>query len=602
MTLQRSGDGTGQYVPPSASNFNPDVFGLARPAQLGAGTEPRTAPRVTVQKLDKDGNLYYWRIELLDGRGGLNLQRGKFDKGHDRLASGTVDLGTEQMFLPQLTSTFTDSSMVASNLHWANIYGTLVMGTGNAANHSLFKETSTTDPTPVALTYSPSSSISCMGPIIIASGTNGNKRLAIFRENNAGQILDDVASTPTINATAFHNNTLNIRGFIQVPLSGLPILLMARQGNSLYSLNASDAISTAPSTALSNVPAGGYALGVQSLGGGPIRAWWVFGETLDVSGSYYVLDLTDKGHVTSTNLQGTDPQELNMGLPFIYYATLINGGVAASDGKNIRFHNGRTLTDLQIFSNRPANSNKVLRVAGLSVRGPELIAEINEIASANGTGSTVRWLESYNFDLKCWLPISGSYTPGGSGIRTRSGEGNSGGGLPISDSTGFLHLFTADKVWYRMYRPPFGTSAFSLRKTSGAQSTSGVTFEPSGTATWPAMQIPGLEGWPMAVRRISGNPQLEIGGGTPTTYPSVELEVGGVSATFVYGQEQGRQEFQFFDNENVVYELQPVVTLTQQAGGTDPTRTTPQAFPLIIEGIAARPDFRAGVPIGDFTR
>ena len=106
----------------------------------------------------------------------------------------------------------------------------------------------------------------------------------------------------------------------------------------------------------------------------------------------------------------------------------------------------------------------------------------------------------------------------------------------------------------------------------------------------------------MSVRRISGNPQIDIGGGTPTTNPTVAITVGGVTATFIYNETQGRQEFGFWGNEHVTYELQPVVTLTQQAGGTDPTRQTSQAFPLIIEGVASRPKWANGPVPTDYTR
>lgn len=611
MTLQRNDEGTGRYVPPSATGFNPDVFGLARPPQFISGIDtPLGQSRYFVQKFDKAGDIYYWRWEIYDLRGGLNLQRGPIPLTHNRMAGPAPDPAvglcepTESgLIIPLATESLNDSSISFTGTlgcHWANCFDRLVIGQGSVANHSLFKETSATNPALTAMTFTPGGIITAMAPLVINSSSTGTKRLCIFYTNDNGDVLDDL--TPTVNGTTFHAGLNDTRGAIQTFLNTQTILfLVSATGTGdafcIKTLKASDAINTAPTTVLQNVPANGYALGMLSLGGGPVRAWWVWGETRN-SGGTSVAARTEKGHITSTNLQGTDPQELFVGLPFIYDAVIVNGGIACSDGKSLRFHNGRTIQDLGIFKNRIVNSDRVYRVAGLGANGDELIAEVNLIASTSGTGNTYRWFEAYNFNLGTWRPIGNPYEPGSTGIRSQCFAG----GMPISETTRYIQTLTLDKTFYGKYLPERGVDPYSLRKSSGAQATTGLKWEAGGKATLPASQIPGLEGWPLVVRRISGNPQLEIGGGTPTTNPSVAVSVGGVSCTFVYGQTQGRQEFPHFDNGNVVYELQPVITLTQQSGGTDPTRTTPQALPIIIEGLAMRPDFQAGADFGDFSR
>lgn len=303
------------------------------------------------------------------------------------------------------------------------------------------------------------------------------------------------------------------------------------------------------------------------------------------------------GRIVSTNLQGTDPQDLDLLGRRLLYATLWNDGIVGSDGENIEYHNGRFIQNLRIFANRDPDSDKAYRVRGLAInRKRELIAWVQAIAAGGSSDNTIEWLEAYIPELDSWVPVSEQTT-----LTTTGLLGTPGPSLPVSNYSQFLQRY-ADGSWRRTRLSLPNVDPYTERKILNATAASGQAYAASGVATWPAFQIPGIEGWPMSVRRISGNPQIDIGGGTPTTNPTVAITVGGVTATFIYNETQGRQEFPFWNNEHVTYELQPVVTVTQQAGGTDPTRTTPQAFPIIIEGVASRPKWESGPVPTDYTR
>ena len=591
MTAERSGTGTATYRPPVAG-AGLDVFGLANPAQRVYATQRRLPPRFTVSKLTDD--LYYWRVELRSAVGGLGkVLRGNFDEVHDYLESSTLD-SRFGLVLPQLTTVAATPDPGATNLilTHANVFNTLVMGIGNTNNSAIFRETDDDppDPTVIAITHTITSEVVSLTPVRL----NGVQTLIVGRRAAVARAWSDL--TPT--STDMHADTAALWGAIQTPINSESILLYTGVVNgAILTLAATAAYGTQPTSALTGIPNGGYAIGLLSLAGGPMRAYWVWPRHSLFSVPLLAFGSESYGNIMSTNLQGTDPQQLKLPLKGVKFASLWNDGIVASDGERIIFHNGRVIQDMRIFANRAADPDKVYRVRGFFINGPELMALVQKTISTGGTGNTVQWTEAYIPHLDAWVPVTGQTTLSTTGLLGVAGAPS----LPVSDATGFAHQY-ADGSWRRFRAVTPGVDPYTLRKIDGAAATTGITYASSGAATWPAFQIPGLEGWPISVRRISGNPQIDIGGGTPTTNPSVGVTVGGVTATFVYGETQGRQEFGFWQNDHFVYELQPVITLTQQAGGTDPTRTTPQAFPIVVEGIASRPRFEAGSAPMDYTR
>ena len=590
---QRDLTGANAYQPPSTGSTN-DVFNLLTPRTPYTSGFARRPARYSISKLDKEGNYYYWRIELISTLGGLNAQRGLFPEVHDKLAVSSMDSRfPDQLIQPQLeTISTTPDPTSPTVLAWTHAFNTFVMGSGTGANTSLFFETSATNPVPSAFTYTPLGAILCLVPVVLNTavpylmvGTTGG---ANFRT--------DLANPPGGSANGTGNLANPTYGAIQTTINDNAVLFLTAvsgTGAGLSYLAGTSTVVTAPTLASTRqMPKGGYAVGLISLGG-PARCYWFQPRV-----SYVNSALGTAGDIISTNQNGADWQPLVItALPYVLYAFPFRGGIAATDGRDWVHISANGEKRLYEFRDRYANSNISYRIRGGTANGPELISEVQEIASAGSTTVTNRYLEAYNYELDAWHTISAKTNLSTTGLLGTPAAG----ALPLSQTTGYVSTYT-DGSWYQLNLPPYGYNPYPDRKTSGATAGTGRTFATGGQVYWPAFQIPGLEGWPLAVRRISGNPQIEIGGGTPSSYPTVNILVGGMSATFVYGYDQGRQEFTFWDNENVVYELQPILNINQQVGGTDPTRTTLQALPIVIEGIARRPEFQMGAEIADFTR
>lgn len=613
MTAQRSGDGTAKYQPPV---FGPsqDLFGLANPAQASPNAVGRAPAQFSLSKLDKDGNYYYCRVILSDNGGGLNAQRGLFPDMHDRAASSTLDTrypGTA--VLPPLLNSATTpdpASTTPSQLYYVNIFGTLAIGApgSSAGDKVLFRETSATDPTIIDTTYDPDyaggySTSGHIWPAYLGSAS-ASLQLVISRTDgaNGAQVLSDLGSPPT-EVGEMHVKTNNLTGLIQTALPDRPLLLCANGSSgafNIYSKVASSAITADPGTAtLTNLPFL-EDLGLLSLGGGPVRAYWLASD----GNKPYIkgVSVFDQGSfkVLSTNQQGTDPQFVGVpGIDVIFGGLSIWGGFVVWNSRQVVFFNGRTWKSLRPFSNRTLTSNVALAVWNIwKSEEDDLYMQVMQYRLNSSGANNTYWREKYDRDRDCFQSVSGQLV---TTLTTPNAKHFGRLGSPYSYQTRNLYDYI-DGSWHYQFQPELGLNSLGLAKSNGAAAASGIQFEATGTLTWPAMQIPGLEGWGLALRRISGNPQIDIGGGTPTTYPSVTVSVAGQSCTFVYGQTQGRQEFQFFDNENVVYEIQPTVTIIQQAGGTDPTRQNSQALPIVLELIARRPEFQMGSEIGDWTR
>jgi hypothetical protein len=364
----------------------------------------------------------------------------------------------------------------------------------------------------------------------------------------------------------------------------------------IYSLSSTSAYNAVPVLQLSGLPVGGYSLGLQSLGGAPIRAWWNWptdapsGSALQPGGTggasqpvpYY-------GAVWSTDQGGTTPQRLILPLHYVAHSAIIRDGIVASDGDRIVFTNGRSIRDLGIFSNRVPNSDYTYKVLGFYIQeGQELFAEVNRLHAT----TTIRSVEHYNWTLNTWTQVSSNYNTAGANYQSYQ----TGGSLPISTATRYLHnrvSYGSGGSWLRQYQPPASTNPYALRKTTGAAAGTGIAYEASAVLTTPYEEIPGLEGWVKVIRRVVFKGNVDAGGtgGTPAnikiTGPGIDTSAHTLG-NFVTGNEFETQVREFEDNEFGFYLLQLVATSTQQSGGTDPTHFTTNLVPLVVEGFAFR--------------
>ncbi len=597
--------GTATYTPP-ASTGQRDIFGLASPAQPMSLGELGPA-RFELTGSDREHRVQGWRLTIYDLRGGLNTVRGSFAGTHARSSSSTLDTRfAGYATLPLLTTVQTtpdpgyESGGDALQVSHLNIFDTLAIAAGGNANSCLFKETSGTDPALVALTYTfnvGATNHNIYGLASVAINSQ-EARLCVYGAGPA-EVLSNVGNTPTVAGTI--TDSLLCKGIIQTPLTDQPILFyQSKQLGSLLSTSAY----AASITKTINVPSsGGYVVGMSSLAGGRLRVYWVFPRQDSIVGMLE-MGAEDAGDLYSTNLEGSDLALHDLPLRWVNLAAIYRDGIVAHDGRRIVFTNGRMLRDLRVFADRVPNSDRELRVRGFTINGPELIARLCEIAVSGGTGATVEWEESYDFDLDAWLPVSGQTTLSTTGVQGL----NSPGPSPISFTTGYRHHYT-DGAWRRTLTTPYGTNPFTLRKTAGAASGTGQAFAASGTWTSPKWTLPGLEGAPFVVSRVSFGGDVDAAG-TDSTAGHVEVAIADNSgaftnkvAHFVTGHPNWRQLTKFDPvQQEQIYELQVRITATQQSGGTDPTRYTPNCLPVVIEGYAFLEERQLPPPRLDRTR
>lgn len=524
-------------------------------------------------------NVAAWRLELRDLRGGLGRQTGDFDRDHDRTADSTLDTRHyRHLILPFLkTEAATPDPNTFEVLSSEDIFGLKMIAIGDGTG-SLFKETSATNPAIVATTYAAGAGtpISCLHAVNWASATTA-KHLLVGRIGAAAQTIS--AADGTVAATC-HADVNTLWGAVPTFLPQLPILLYAN--GAIRKVNGTSAANTQPTIVSANRPNGGYAVGGLQLGGGTWRAYFVEPDENQAS-SMLTLSNEDFGKIIHYNSEGSDPNPLDMGIRIIQAVAVPDlQAIVAHDFKRVILHEGARKRDLRIFEGRPSNSNYDLRVTSLGANGPEIIAQISKWVNDDNT----HWFEA-------WSPITGAWHKISAEEQETGSTSNRGfvplGGLPLSKATRFMHTYDLDAAWERMYVATYGDNPFLLHRKTASTSTAGTGQEYESTGTWtsPYLELPGLEGFPKAVSRIIFMGDVDAGG-TTSTPATVVWTAGGMGGnrSFITGFQNKRQVQDFPNNTHVFYQLQMTCTATRQSGGTDPTRFTPNALPVIVEGYA----------------
>ena len=572
------------YTPPAVSGYFPsDLFNAG--AQPSAYAQGQVKPRFNARVVDKlpEGNIIQWQVLYEDMRGGLNMTVGRFDEDFDRIASGDGDgRFFKTLVLPQLitNATTTDPTGNLVGLHGYNLPNDrLYLGIGSGSGTSLFVETSVTDPTVVVTDYNAGSSITHITGIVAGGATNA-VRLLISRITDPPQLVTVSSVTSTV-VTTGHASLDNSFGAIQTFINDDTILFYANNG--IWTLDKTQAISTAPTAALSNVPNGGTALGLCKLAGTPMRAYWLWPYDNNASGAL-LLGSERPMRVVSTNLEGTDYQELPLGLRYVFAAVIVNGSmIVATDKERVVLYDGRSsVRDLRWVSDRTPNSLKVFECRGLGRNGNEVWVRVNHKASAAGSGSTTAWWEVYNVETNAWHQVSASHTYGSTGTY---GSLPSGAGLPISDSTGFIHDYS-DGSWRRMFVPLNGYNPFKLYRNTVGSGSTGNEYEATATGSLTECEFPGLEGAAKIVTRITMLGDVDAGG-TAATAGYVTWAMGNMSVTFGTGLTNRPQVVDITDNADVFYRGQPTYTLGRT---TASTRYTPNGLPVMFEGYAFVPN------------
>lgn len=274
---------------------------------------------------------------------------------------------------------------------------------GDTANKALFAlDDNAGTPRITAQTYTPSTNIVSLTTVKIVTNT---ERVMVGRAGGVAQILTGFNGTPTTSGS-MHANTTQMWGAIvsslnSVTLGANTILMYCNDG--LYSLStATAAIGDAPTAVLTNWPGGGYALGIATLSTeGVARAYWVH-PLNDLSAS--MLDTGEPGRIVSTNLEGTDPKFLEMGLPFVKHALIWRGAPVATDGKQVHWNNG-DIIDLGFNRERRWADGANFgfgTIMCLAVNDDRLFAAVATITGdANDVNSPAVW-EEYIPETNSW--------------------------------------------------------------------------------------------------------------------------------------------------------------------------------------------------------
>ena len=586
----------------AATSFYPQIQGFGSGATEG-GNQDTPNFQIRIVKRTTEGDTLHWRVLLNSGRGGVNRIVGSFEKDFDRISRSSLDTRFYGgLILPQLTTAATgpDPDAPFAGLHSVNVLDTLFIGVGDGANLALFRETSATDPTLVAVTFSPGATtpITMLAAAKTGSTTAARNLLVGTRSTTAGQGIRVISDTAGTVAATMHDDTRRAWGAIQTFLDNDTILLYTGGGSGAAAIRTLDSTvvsTTAPTVALSNVPNGGCALGLAKLAGAPIRAFWLWPFADNTTGAL-TFGSEARMRVVSTNQDGTEYQEHTMGLNGVYSACIVNNGSAiiATDLERVTYYDGRSAPrDLQCFTNRGYSSDYAFRARGFAPNGHEILMETNIQESLSTlTINTDRQTEAYNLQTNAWNVISAAEVgPSGQGALSILPAGS----LPFSDANRNLHvMIDATSPWRRMFIPPPDYNSFYLyRKTSDGSAGTGRAFESTGDYTSPQWTLPGLEGWPKVISRMIFLGDVNDATDN-TTRALVRVEAGELGSTFAdgtamlgeftTGQTNREQVVLFDDNQSLFYKLQTRIRIQQGSGGTDAANFTSNAFPIIIEG------------------
>lgn len=416
--------------------------------------------------------------------------------------------------------------------HGINAFSTMLFGVGSVNDHCLYKETSATDPTPVAITGvgtagRPAAAITGLYSIAIGGATTALQVLQCL-EGILPKLITDAAGT--LNVTALHANW-NPTWWAYVTSLGS---IVHQSGNSIYnSLTPASAVGDAPTVGdpklSGTIHRGGYGIKECQLTSTPRRLYFVE-PTADTPTGMLKFGSETLGYVESVNLDGTDLQRLDfvnfpIGISQAMFCVSPNGGgIIATDGKRVAFHDGTNDSNLGLFEqlvgNAAANilgqvtSGISLNCRGFETKGGDVFAIVDffDTASHVSTGKF-----RYDWAKGTWNRVSSGANNNQSAVQiVLAGAG----GNPVSVNTGFAQEFIdfsgTTLEFLRQFLTTTDENPYLLyRRTIGAASSTGILFATCTTQTGlltPIWSFDGLEGHPSVVSEIEcwGDPWAAV--------------------------------------------------------------------------------------------
>lgn len=500
------------------------------------------------------------------------------------------------------------------------IFGTLAVAAGGVANKSLMKETSLTDATLEAITYTPGSNITYLAPIIIGAA-NAPTRLAVCKDGGVVEVLSDLVTGGPTSFGSMHANTNPCWGILSSPLNtatpGTPLLLIYANGN-IYTLDGSQAIGTAPTVATGSVPNGGYPVGLVKLPGFETRAFWFFPrEDLGAKSIYDGSQSTSyvRGYLVSTDVTGAGLQIVDLPIRPMWAAKIDGETIWVSDGTLV-FEVSDKVRNLHWADQRQRSANYTLRAYGaFAIDGVGHLIVSQEDFNARASQTIIHGVERYVPATNSWHPVTlqiqsgsgiGAAWPSGSDFNFSAQYflGNAGA-APFSTLTRNLHrqyYASGTAGTLRTWVEPDGLAPFYMNNDTGdVGGAPGITFDNNGnvyiTAGSPAMLIEGYEGKPFVLESIACLGDLE-GNRNTTVHAKVQVTVAsndvngwhanqnltfgalapaGIQATFSGGDRYESHFVRYADNTDVATRFQYQVGILRSP---DKSLTTPNALPL----------------------
>lgn len=574
--------------------FSPDPFSAAGFDLNTAYREVTPAPTPKVRNSwriyqTKDPNILRSELIVRTLEGGIDMEWGEIDQHNDRFLSSTLDTSVPgYAVIPQVVGTDTvwerNEPVASVSLSGGGTY----IGAGSTANKSLY----TTHVVGginasvglTAATYTPGSQITSLSEIIIGGATTA-VQLAIGHASN----VINVFGTGNM-----HANTTGCYGVKISPINANgPRTNLIYANNNIYTLGTDQAIGTAPTSATSGVPNGGFLVDFLSIASqkgsyrGPVRLYAVLPDANQSTSMYGSGSTVNpaKAHIWSFNLEGSDPQPLITTLDTVVHAVGHNGRLYADDGvRSIRYDQGEEDLGWHFTSDR-AQGTAGRRLGGYWKAGGDLYT-----LSVGGT------LAVFKLVGKAWHQVSASMAANGS-LSISDGStypfsvishSHPMGPLPFDEYNRYLHLplysSSGSPMSYHKYVEPMGHSGYDW----GWRTADALNVETSGVVTSVKMAFPGaLAGRPAVVEEVRYLRDMSSAAGVDYSGASWKIETasqGTAGLTFSgrnykynAGDKMPTAGHRFAAEKDAVTRLQWRVTLTRSTG-----KRSPNALPFVI--------------------
>jgi hypothetical protein len=470
------------------------------------------------------------------------------------------------------------------------MFNRLIIANGSTTDKNAVRETSATSAvlaTPI--TYTATSNITGLKRMIL----NNVEYLAVLRDSDVIDLKTDSAFADA--GTDMHSSTDPgwgvLPSLVNSASPGTPGNLLYC-GTGIFYISGAAALGAAPTPVLTNIPGGGYDIGVSKFPDTPLRAHWFLplsNRTTSMLAGYAQTGPIP-GQVVSTNMEGSDWWLAPFPLSQVYYPILWDNKIVVTDGIKPVAQIGReTFVPLGSPLDPIISATTRQKIMGFGEKNGVLYCLV---VTFDSTAGAIMYgqLKKYNAKQNNWTPVSkqivpvtiiANAAPGAKGWPAASSFGKFDK-LPISDTTGHYHMRTGVSSdgdnWGHQFLEPIGTDSF-------LQWNLVEEFEESGSATTGIIHLPyPLTGREFHIDAMESGADVDQGG-TATVAASVQYAYAAGDSSFTNallaqtGLPASRR-WQRWDNpdaSSLQDRLQLKVTVSRNTGTT--TRT-PNAVPF----------------------